>query len=125
MGSYTLKYKGYDVKPDTNYNVPLAFLFVGGFYIFVVFILLIRGFVAPLICFGVQFIVIITSSVKDAVYYSFLADSDNQYEMAEIVFAAYDHSITDPLACHLKQIGLAQLVRVCRRPHYFLGRSLI
>ena len=44
---------------------------------------------------------------------SFLAESDSNYEMAEAVFTTFDHSITDQRSMELKQIGLAQLYRVC------------
>jgi hypothetical protein len=52
-------------------------------------------------------------SVRSAVYHKYLAESDSQYEMAEIVFTSFDHSITDENSMKLKQISLAQLVRVC------------
>ena len=45
-------------------------------------------------------------------YYKYLADSDAQYEMAEIVFATHDHSIMDAHAMQLKQISVAQLIQV-------------
>ena len=51
----------------------------------------------------------------------YASDSEAQYEMAEIVFTTFDHSITDAEAMKLKRIGLAQLVkvRICRAfPHF-------
>ncbi len=52
----------------------------------------------------------------------YASDSEAQYEIAEIVFTTFDHSITDAEAMKLKRIGLAQLVkvRICRAfPHFF------
>ncbi len=59
--------------------------------------------------------------IKDAVFQLYASDSEAQYEMAEIVFTTFDHSITDAEAMKLKRIGLAQLVkvRICRPfPHF-------
>ena len=50
-------------------------------------------------------------SVRDAIYQTFVADDDGQYEMADIIFTYYDHTITDPDSLHLKQLGLSQLVQ--------------
>ena len=108
MGSFTVEYKKYSADPQSNYNIGLSFLFAGGMYVFVTAALLIHKFVNAADCSCLNH-----TSVRSAVFNSFLAESDSNYEMAEAVFTTFDHSITDQRSMELKQIGLAQLYRVC------------
>eukprot|EP00047_Mylnosiga_fluctuans_P023953 m.149762 g.149762 ORF g.149762 m.149762 type:complete len:898 (+) comp9732_c0_seq11:38-2731(+) len=74
------------------YNLPLAYLLIGGLYLFVSFVFIFR-------------------QVYIAVYYRSSISKEQANTFADMLLASYDFSLMDEKSIDLKRVGLIQLVR--------------